>query len=215
MPQMKLLTFNALTSDSRLTSLTRRSWVILRYGGPCGADRPRWPWPHAPRSASRYRTWAYRPHRGTRCGCRRGSRCATNAHPPRAPKGHRKRRFQSSQPFGLRAPRATRSIPGASPHSHGERRVLRFECSGTLRLAAVHEPMGAPRAAPCNGGVRHRGDISAGRGRDFRVSRRWSRAVGRGLVVRPPKSPPPVLRQPEEVQLVQRAPWCQQPRRAG
>ena len=56
----------------------------------------------------------YRPHRGPRCGCRRGSRCATNAQPPRAPKGHRKRRFQSGQPFGLRAPRATRSIPGAA-----------------------------------------------------------------------------------------------------
>ena len=96
-----------------------------------------------------------RPQRGPRCGCRRGSRCATNAQPPRAPKGHRTRRCQSGQPFGLRAPRATRSIPGASPHGHGERRVLRFECRDTLRLAAVLQPMGAPRAAPWDGGVRH------------------------------------------------------------
>ena len=42
-----------------------------------------------------------------------------------------------------------------SRRSHGERRVLRFECSDTLRLAAVHEPMGAPRATPCDSGVRH------------------------------------------------------------
>ena len=63
------------------------------------------------------------------------------------------------------------------------------------------------------------GHIRGTRPRRSRVStsRRWSRAVGRGLVVRPPKREhqPTVLRQPEEVQLVQRAPWCQQPRRAG
>ena len=157
----------------RTASPTRPLWPLYPVPSPAAARAPR----RGRRAGARH--GPSRPQRGPRCGCRRGSRCATNAQPPRAPKGHRKRRCQSGQPFGLRAPRATRSIPGASPHGHGERRVLRFECRDTLRLAAVHEPMGAPRAAPWDGGVRHRGDISAGRGRDVRVSRRLGAGHGR------------------------------------
>ena len=139
-----------------------------------------------------------------------------NAQPPRAPKGHRKRRFQSGQPFGLRAPRATRSIPGAATvsaaccaSSAAPRYAWRRSTNRWARLGRHH----ATVACDINGHIR------GTRPRRSRVStsRRWSRAVGRGLVVRPPKREhqPTVLRQPEEVQLVQRAPWCQQPRRAG
>ena len=150
----------AASAGSPARSATRaRSWVILSYGGPCGADRPRWPWPHALRSASRYRTWALSASKRHALRLPSGLtvryQSATAEGTKRTPKVHRKRRFQSGQSFGLGAPRATRSSPGASPHCHGERRVLRFECSDTLRLAAVHEPMGAPRATPCDSGVRH------------------------------------------------------------
>ena len=51
--------------------------------------------------------------------------------------------------------------------------------AGGFSQAAVHEPTGAPRAAPCDRGVRQRGDIGAGRGRDVRVSRLLGAGHGR------------------------------------
>ena len=194
----------------RTASPTRPLWPLYPVPSPAAARSPR----RGRRAGARH--VPSRPHRGTRCGCRRGSRCATNAQPPRAPQGHRKRRFQSGQPFGRRAPRATRSIPGAATvsaaccaSSAATRYAWRRSTNRWARLGRHH----ATVACDINGHIR------GTRPRRSRVStsRRWSRAVGRGLVVRPPKREhhPTVLRQPEEVQLVQRAPWCQQPRRAG